>query len=277
MSFRIGLAQCTHPAGGDVLGLVDEWMSRAKSEGADLLAFPESLMTPYELAARDFAEASEPLDGPFCTGVNALAAKHGLWTIYTANERGASKGTRGTSDGLPYNTAVIVDDTGEVRSAYRKVHLFDTDFTRESDKVAAGGALPSIVAAPFGRVCAAICYDLRFPELARTAAFSACDVLVYVSAWVDGPRKVEQWKTLLRARAIENEMFVAGLSRCDRAFGAQRRDYAGNSCVFSPSGDEIAAAGLGESLVVADIDLGNVAAVRAAMPVLDHVRHDLYG
>ena len=254
--------------------MADAWMARAKEAGVDLLVFPESLMTPYELDAGSFAQAAEPLDGPFCESMGGLAKSHGLWVAFTANEAGESRGEAGNR--RPFNTAVIVDAEGVRRSAYRKVHLFDTDFTLESDKVAPGGALPVPVDAPFGRICIAICYDLRFPELARAVARAGCDVLVYASAWVDGPRKVEQWRTLLRARAIENELFVAGLSRCDRGFGEQHRDYAGHSCVFDPLGDELASAGVPEELLIADLDLGAITRARAAMPTLDHLRSDLY-
>ena len=143
--------------------------------------------------------------------------------------------------------------------------------------MAAGSEFMRPVETPFGRIGVAICYDLRFPEQARAAALAGADLLVYPSAWVDGPRKVDQWRTLLAARAIENELFVAGLSRCDRAFGDAERDYAGHSCIFGPLGDQIAAADHAEEeLLVADIDLSEIAHARAAMPVLDHRREDVY-
>ena len=107
-------------------------------------------------------------------------------------------------------------------------------------------------------------------------ALAGCDLIVYPAAWVDGPRKVDQWRTLLAARAIENELYVAGLSRCDRDFGSAHRDYAGHSCVFGPLGEEIASAGLDEELLVAAIDTDAIDRARAAMPVLDHRRPELY-
>ena len=291
MTFRLGLAQCRHPQDGDVAAMVDEWAARAKAAGVDLLVFPESLMTPFELDDTAFGKAAQPLSGPFATAIDDVARKHGLWMVYTMNESGASpslpddSGMRGESDDnddvgkrmRPFNTAVIVDDKGRKQAAYRKVHLFDTDFVLESDKVAPGSALLQPIRAPFGIIGIGICYDLRFPELARTAALAGCELLVYTSAWVDGPLKVRQWKTLLAARAIENEMFVVGLSRCDRAFGNARRDYAGHSCVFDPLGREIAAAaGTNEELVIADIDPSAIGTARAAMPVLSHRRPDVY-
>lgn len=269
MTFKLGLAQCSHPSDGDVLAMVDAWMARAKDCGVDALVFPESLMTPFDSTADEFAAQAEPLDGPFSKGVDTLAAKHGLWTIYTVNEK--------SDEARPYNTAVVVDDAGAKQAVYRKVHLFDTDFVRESDKVRPGKALMKPVKTPFATIGVGICYDLRFPELARAAALQGADVLVYPSAWVDGLRKVSQWKTLLAARAIENELFVAGLSRCDRAFGEAGRDYAGNSCVFDPMGEVVAqAAGIEEELVVADIDVEDIARTRTAMPVMAHRRPSLY-
>ena len=272
MGFRLGLAQCCHPADGDVMALVEKWAAQAKETSVDLLVFPESLMTPFELSDDDFASSAEPLDGPFCQAVDNVARKYGLWMVYTANERNIK-------DGLaerPFNTAVVVDDEGCKQAVYRKVHLFDTDFVKESNKVTPGNEVLRSVQTPFGTIGVAICYDVRFPEQARAMALAGCDVLLYPAAWVDGPRKVEQWRTLLRARAIENELFVAGLSRCDRAFGKARRNYAGHSCVYGPLGDEIASAGQGEELLVADIDTGAVKAARNAMPILRHRRPELY-
>ena len=269
MGFRLGLAQCCHPADGDVPKLVDAWAARAKGAGVDLLVFPESLMVPFDSTADEFAAQAQPIDGPFCTDVDAIAAKHGLWMIYTANEL--------NERGRPFNTAIVVDDAGSKRAVYRKVHLFDTALIRESDKISAGSALMPPVETPFGTIGVAICYDLRFPEQARAAALAGADVMIYPAAWVDGPRKVDQWRTLLRARAIENEFFVAGLSRCDRTFGnVTPRDYAGNSCVFGPRGEELVSAGVDEELLVADLDFADVAKARAAMPVLAHRRPALY-
>lgn len=291
MTFRIGLAQCSHPADGDAVALVDAWATRAKNEGVDLLVFPESLMTPFELSDDDFAQAAEPLDGPFCTAVDSIAARYGLWMIYTANEaQGACQAHASESapaaeaeddmgaelDQRPFNTAVIVDDTGTQRAVYRKTHLFDTDFVQESSKVKPGSSLMAPITTPFATIGLGICYDVRFPELSRAAALAGAELLVYPAAWVDGVGKADQWRTLLKARAIENQVFVVGLSRCDRDFGSKRRNYAGHSCIFDPLGNEVVSAGLDELLLVADLDLEDIASARAAMPCLAHRRDDLY-
>lgn len=261
MEFVLGLAQTCHPKEGSVLELVDCVAAKAKKTGVDLLVFPESLMTRYEKELGDFLAAAEPLDGEFCSGVNAIAAKYGLWMVYTANEL--------NPEGRPFNTAVVVDDEGVICGAYRKTHLFDTDFTRESDRMGKGGVLFDPIDTPFGRIGLGICYDLRFPEVARFAALRGADMLFYPAAWVDGKLKADQWRTLLRARAIENELFVAGVSRADAG-------YIGQSCVIDPQGVVVAAGGPDEDLVVTRVDTAKIAEARSRMPVLDHRRPQLY-
>ena len=251
MAFVLGLAQCRHPEepGVDaVLEMVEQWCAEAQYRGVDLLVFPESLMTRYESSRESFAAEAEPLDGLFCTKMNALAARYGLWVVYTA---------------------VLVGSDGLQHGVYRKVHLFDTDFTRESDRMAAGSTLFKPVDTPFGRIGLSICYDLRFPEVARFSALHGCQMLINPAAWVDGRLKAEQWRTLLSARAIENEMFVAGLSRVDKG-------YIGQSAVFGPDGVMLAAGSVREELVTARIDFSAIEEVRASMPVLQHRRPELY-
>lgn len=261
MAFLLGLAQAKHPEDGNVVGMVDRWAAQAKSEGVDLLVFPESLMTRYEAELGDFLSAAEPTNGSFASALDAIAAKYGLWIIYTMNEL--------NPDGKPFNTIICTDADGIQRGKYRKVHLFDTDFTHESDRMGKGDALVAPIETPFGRIGMAICYDLRFPEVARFAALRGCDLLVYAAAWVDGPLKAHHWKTLITARAIENECFVAGLSRPDKG-------YIGRSIVASPLGETVAEAGPEECLLVAEIDPSAMVPVRANMPVFEHRRPQLY-
>lgn len=173
MAFVLGLAQCCHPEEGGteaVLEMAEQWCAEASLCGVDILVFPESLMTRYELNKQSFASEAEPIDGPFCCGMDALAARYGLWLVYTVNER--------NDEGNPFNTAVVTGSDGVKRGAYRKVHLFDTDFTKESDRMAAGSALFEPIDTPFGRIGLSICYDLRFPEVARFAATRGCRLLV---------------------------------------------------------------------------------------------------
>lgn len=262
MSFEIGLAQTVHPKDGDVVGMVKRYAEQARMYGVDLLVFPEALMTPFEKTPEEYRAIAEPVGGAFSQAIAEHAKRYGIWILYTMLEE-VPEGKQ------PYNTAVLVDDKGKIQTTYRKTHLFDTDTIQESERITPGKNLHIPTATPFGKIGIGICYDLRFPELARKAALEGCDVMIYTAAWLDGPRKADHWKSLLRARAIENEFFVVGLSRCDSG-------YLGRSLIVNPFGEVIEETGPIMDLVVATIDLEEVAEARAAMPVLDHVRNDLY-
>ena len=261
MKLNIGLAQCRHTPDNDPLSLVRSFAKKAKASGVDLLVFPESLMTPYEKDRGAFLNEAQPITGSFVSSVNDIAREHSLALVYTFNEK--------NPDGNPFNTAVLTAPDGTTLSSYRKVHLFDSDTTQESDRMAAGSKLFEPVWVQGAIVGIGICYDLRFPEVARYAALHGAQLMLYPAAWVAGERKIEQWQTLLRARAIENEMYVAGLSRCDEG-------YIGHSCIFDPRGDLLASADDSEQLIMATIDSELIDQTRRALPVFDHRKPELY-
>lgn len=239
--FEIALAQCRRPDDGDVAGNVGRWVARAVAEDADLVVFPEALMMGYDGSPERFAAAAEPADGPFSRAIDAIATAAGLWVVYTMNERNPE-------GGMPFNTAIVTGPDGIQRGRYRKVHLFDKQGENESGHMAAGTEPFAPVDAPFARIGLAICYDLRFPEVSQAAAQAGAQLMLYPSAWVAGPNKVDQWKELLRERAVENGMFVAGCSSVDA-------NRTGHSAVFAPDGTELASAGGEEELLVCTIDL----------------------
>ena len=268
MTFVLAIAQCGYPADGDVLAQVASWCAEAESRGAQLLVFPEDLMSPTHLEPSKLRDYAEPLDGPFVTHLRELARRWGLWIVFTMSEASPAGGP-------PFNTAVVVDDAGEVRGTYRKCHLYDAHAVRESDRMSAGSALCAPIVTPFCTLGVGICYDLRFPELSRHLALAGCDLLVFPSAWHDGPHKARHWQTLLAARAIENECYVAGICHAGSRF-------VGTSLVANPLGSIVACgpatsdAQGPEALVLARIDTQAVAETRDAMPVLDHRRPGLY-
>ena len=263
MTFTLALAQTKHPVNGDVISLVKRNCAIAKESKADIIVFPESLMTRFEKTREAFVEDAQSLDGPFSSAIDLIAKESALWIVYTMNEKNPASE-------LPYNTAVVVDDKGVKQGVYRKVHLFDSSKVTESSRMSASDAIFSPIDTPFGRLGLGICYDLRFCEYARKQACDGCcDILVYPAAWVDGPAKELQWKRLLQARAIENQIFVAGVSRCDEG-------YIGSSCVYGPSGEPVLEAGRSEGVFFAEIDLEEIKSVRQAIPALEHRRTDLY-
>lgn len=262
MAFRLGLAQTRHPEDGNVVSLVENVASEAASREVDLLVFPESLMSRYEAEREQFVQEAQPVGGPFTQAVDAIAARAGLWIVYTMNEKNPD-------GGLPFNTAILTDSSGTRHGAYRKVHLFDSHSTTESSRMSAGNKLLAPIDTPFCKLGICICYDLRFPEAARFAATRGCELLVYPAAWVAGDNKILQWHTLLAARAIENGMFVAGVSRSDDG-------YIGSSAVFAPDGTLVAQADAGEQLIVCEIDIDAVREMREKIPVLEHLHPEAY-
>lgn len=263
MKFTLGLAQVAHPEDHDPVGQVRRYAERAAGQGCKLLVFPESQMGPWDASSRCYAHAPEPLDGPYCQAIDAVARRCGLWLVYTTEELNPRDPAR------PYNTAVVTGPDGRQRTAYRKVHLYDALGERESDRMAAGDKPPAVVDTPFCRLGVCICYDLRFPEISRRLALEGAELIVFPSAWVSGPRKVEQWHTLIGARAIENELFVAGLSRTGEG-------RCGRSLVVDPLGVPVAEAGVEECLLTCTIDTSEITKARQAMPILEHRRPELY-
>ena len=238
MGFTIALAQCRRPEDDDVVRNVRRFAQRAAAAGADLLVFPEALMTRFDGSVERFAATAEPRDGSFARAVDAVAAEFELWVVYTMNER--------NPEGLPFNTAVVTDSAGMQQGFYRKMHLFDKQGENESRYTSAGDAFMRPVETPFARIGLGICYDLRFPEVSHAAVDAGANLMLYPSAWVAGPDKVNQWKTLLRERAIETGMVVVGVSSVDP-------NRTGHSTVFAPDGTELATSDGAEQLVTCEI------------------------
>lgn len=268
MGYTIGLAQSAYPQNDDVLAQARGFAMRAKEAGCDLVVFPENFMWPRKLVTEEVKRLAEPLDGPFVQGMASVMREAGMWAVFTINERRED-------GGLPYNTAVAMDGDGLVAGSYRKCHLYDALGVRESDRLSAGEQLPEPVHTPFCTIGLQVCYDLRFPEPARAAALDGCDLLVYPSAWHTGRCKADQWETLLRARAIENELFVAGVCRSGKGF-------VGRSLVADPMGRIVVQGGPAnkpeglDALVVCSINSDLVRSTRANMSILDHRRPQLY-
>lgn len=261
MEVTLGLAQLRRKNGVSELDQVADYCQQAADAGVDILTFPEMLMTPFGLPTEEFARCAQPVNGEFPSAVNALAAKHGLWIVYTMNEKNPA--------GHPFNTLVLVGPDGVRRRAYRKTHLFDADFTKESEKMSVGDSLMEPVDSEFGKLGAAICYDLRFPEVAQFASLRGADFMFYPSAWYDGDGKLEQWRALLTSRAIENQVFVVGTCRCENT-------CVGHSLVAAPNGKLIAEADREEQLLVCKVDTDLLEDVRTAFPIMTHRRPELY-
>ncbi len=222
-------------------------------DDADLVVLPEAFARDFGEAGSGLAEVAEPVDGPFAAEVARLAAERRTTVVAGMFER---------TGGAPYNTVIV---RGEAVLDYRKIHLYDSFGYRESDVLAAGEIAPATFRLAGFTVGVMTCYDLRFPELARRLVDAGAEVLLVPSAWVAGPRKVDHWTTLLRARAIENTVYVVGV-------GQPGPRYTGHSMVVDPLGDVVVSTGDGPALLRAELDPATVSRARETNPSLANRR-----
>lgn len=167
-----------------------------------------------------------------------------------------------------FNTAYVTDASGNEIAKYRKVHLFsmageNTYFKSGGEKV--------VVDTQFGKLGVIICYDLRFPELARGLALKGAEILVVPAQWPKA--RLNHWRTLAIARAIENQFFVIA---CNRTGWDMKEEYPGHSLIIDPWGDVLAEGGEEEVFIIAEIDLERVNVVRRTMRCFDDRRPDVY-
>jgi deaminated glutathione amidase len=225
-----------------------------------LVLLPEAYMRDFGTPGSesgDIAAFAERLDGPFVEQLCRLASQHrttvvaGMFEVSDDPQR-------------PYNTLVVVDADG-LQASYRKIHLYDSFGYRESDRLVAGPTEPQLVDVSGVTVGLMTCYDLRFPELARQLVHGGAQLLVVPSAWVAGPAKVQHWRTLTAARAIENTAYVA-------AVGQPGPRYTGHSLVVGPGGELVAELGDGEHVVTASVSTARLDEARRENPSLANRR-----
>ena len=207
----------------------------------------------------DYAALAERLPGSTLRAVADAARAARVWV------HGGSFVER-DGQGRLFNTSFLVDDRGELQLTYRKLHLFGLG-SAESTLLTPGAHAPA-AATPWGRLGAATCYDLRFPELFRDLALRGVTLLVVASAWPMA--RLEQWRILLRARAVESQAFVIA---CNAAGDDAGTLLAGHSAVISPLGEVIVEAGPGETELEAWIDPEDAVRARRAFPFLDDARY----
>jgi deaminated glutathione amidase len=225
-------------------------------DGADLVVLPEAFARDFGDAGSDVSAYAERLDGPFATEVERVAKTRGTTVVAGMFEES------GDAARPPYNTVVV---RGGVQADYRKIHLYDSFGYRESDVVAPGPISPLTFEVGGLTVGLMTCYDLRFPELARLLVDAGAELIVVPAAWVAGPRKVDHWTTLLRARAIENTVHVVGV-------GQPGPRYTGHSTVIGPLGDVVVEGGDDPAILTAELDLATVGEARRTNPSLANRR-----
>jgi len=239
-------------------------IKKAKAEGAQIIAFPEFLMafSPVSQTAEELAALAEPVDGPFVTALRDAARAARISILATIYERCSSPNR-------VYDTAVWIDDENGVAAVYRKLHLYDAFGFKESDKFLNGDEVAPLVTNENARFGMMICYDLRFPEMARMLTLLGANVLVAPSGWVQGDLKVEHWQTMIKARALENGCYVIAPNQVGNI-------YTGHSMAVDPLGRVMADMGEGEGIEIVELDLALVDETRQKLPLLKNRRADVY-
>ena len=251
----------------------------AADDGSHVVVLPE-YASAFDPHGPD-PELAEPLDGRFVEGLRAAAREAGVAVV-------AGTTVPGADPARALNVVVGVGSDGALVGAYRKVHLYDAFGQRESDRLEAGpAAAPPLVLdrtawAPDGTSRAPglfagvlTCYDLRFPESGRRLVDAGADVLLVPAAWaapssvsraVERDQKADHWRTLLRARAIENTAFVVGVGQCGPG-------VLGRSLVVAPDGEVLAELGEEPAYVTVELDPRRLGEVRATNPSLVNRRY----
>jgi predicted amidohydrolase len=256
---RIALCQVETDESVPAAERVEAMADLVRAQGAcDLVVLPE-LWPSGAFDVDEMRASAEPVDGRVVTTMRQAARDAGVWLhLGSFVER--------ADDGRLHNTAVLVDDEGEVRATYRKLHLFG--FEGGETTVLSGGDDVVTCETPFGTVGLATCYDLRFPELFRALLDAGATTCLLPSAWPE--RRAAHWAVLTRARAIENQMVVVA----PNAVGVQNgTPMAGRSVVLDAWGEPLAEAGDdGPEVLHVDVDVAAVARVRERFPVLEDRR-----
>ena len=250
----------------------------AAAAGAKIICLPECFNSPYDTSCfpkysepiPETASALDPTTSPSTAMLLEVAKSCGIYLV------GGSIPERGT-DGNVYNTCVIVNPEGEIVGKHRKMHLFDISIPggitfKESDTLTAGKSFTTFDT-EYGRIGVGICYDLRFPEQSAIMREKGCKMLIFPGAFnmTTGPA---HWELLLRARALDNQCYVAAVSPArDETAGYHAW---GHSTVISPWGDIVATTEHQPATIHATVDFTNVDNIRQNIPVSKQKRNDLY-
>lgn len=242
-------------------------VKEAASKGAELVALPECFNSPY--GTQYFKEYAEPVPGPTTQSLAEVARECKIYLVGGSIPE--------SLENRIYNTCSVFSPSGNMIGKYQKMHLFDIDVPgkikfQESEVLSGGKDLLTFKIGSC-KVGIGICYDIRFAELAQIYASKGCDLLVYPGAFnmTTGPA---HWELLQRARAIDNQLYVAAPSPA-RDENATYIAW-GHSSVVGPWGDVIASTDEKESIIYANLDLNRSKEIRQNIPIRHQRRKDVY-
>ena len=248
----------------DNLTKIISYISKAASKNAALCAFPEFMMfyTSSSQTSKQLANLAETINGNFVTTITKAVKENQIQVVGSFYEKSRKKDR-------VYDTSFLISKSGKVLSTYRKIHLYDALGFKESNKMISGSNITKPVKTSIGKIGMMICYDLRFPEMARSLATAGAEVLVIPSAWVKGNMKEEHWVTINKTRAIENGCYVIAPDQVGNI-------YCGRSLVVDPYGKILLDMKKKQGIGFVNIDLNKVKQTRKILPLLKNRRTDIY-
>ncbi|MFQ3573417.1 MAG: carbon-nitrogen family hydrolase [Thermodesulfovibrionales bacterium] len=245
------------------LDRTESFIEEAAESGSSLVCFPEMWTTGFDW---QYLTDERSIHNQVIDEVMKLAKQYNIWI------NGSMPYVDST--GRIFNRSILFSPDGRICGTYDKIHLFR--LIGEDRYLSAGDRL-SIIDAPWGKTGLAICYDLRFPELFRLYAMNSVDVIIICAAFPDV--RINHWRTLVRARAIENQMYVIGVNRV----GSENDDkgmsisFGGHSMIVDPWGEVVSEEdNLSEATFTGLINKELVDQTRARLPVLSDKRDDIY-
>ena len=256
----------------DNIALVSGLVRDAAAQGATLIVLPEATSQAFEQGRLD--TQAEELDGEFSTAMRKLADELGV-TVVAGMFRPGDTNKLGKKElNRVRNTALITG--GGTHTGYDKIHTYDAFDYRESDTVMPGEELVTFVHEAGGEsavVGVAVCFDIRFPEQFKELARRGAQIVVVPTSWADGEGKLDQWRTLTAARALDAGVFIAAAGQARPNWKTEAGEESGptgigHSCVVDPQGARIAEAGYAPEVVLVDVDLNAVTATRKALPLI---------
>ena len=242
-------------------------INEAAKRKARLICFPEFQMaySPAEQKPESLHKIAEKITGNFISTlsnsaklnkINVIAT---MYEIINTNERNQKV----------FDTGIIINELGKVQSIYRKVHLYDALGFKESKKLLAGSIIEKPSKTTVGTLGLLICYDMRFPEISRILTVNGANILVSPSAWVAGFMKKVHWEIMVRARAIENGVYVLAPNQVGNI-------YCGHSMAIDPFGATILDMKNRQGIEFIDIDTAKIDTTRRTLPLLMNRRTDVY-
>jgi len=244
-----------------------ELINEAAKDKARLICFPEFQMaySPPEQRPEALHKIAEKINGNFVSTLSYSAKQNKINVIATIYEIINTN----KQNHKVFDSAIIINELGKLKSVYRKVHLYDALGFRESKKLVAGSIIERPTRTSVGSLGLLICYDMRFPEISRILTVNGASILASPSAWVAGFMKQEHWEIMVKARAIENGVYVIAPNQVGNI-------YCGHSMVIDPFGSTLADMGNREGIEIIDIDSSRIDTIRRTLPLLMNRRTDVY-